>query len=90
VSSTTTVYLSSAALEQVNEAQDVMAIHAVFASTEKCVVCGVTAPCDPRSNALRALRRYGLLPKRRPGATRPELIGLVHAGRPQAYCEHEF
>jgi len=65
----------SAARRQVNEFQAVIDQHAVLASTGCCVACQVTGPCPLRREALYALAVRAELPRRRAGATRPELIG---------------
>jgi hypothetical protein len=44
----------------------------------RCLTCGA-ADCTTRRAATVELRRYKRLPKRRPGLTRPELLGLRRA-----------
>ncbi len=68
------VYLSQAAREQVATAQARLDEHVTSSGDGRCVACGAEGPCAQRRAALRALGRYGRLPARRPGATRPELI----------------
>lgn len=41
-----------------------------------CVVCYRSWPCVKVVDAQERLARYGLLPQRTPGATRPDLAGL--------------
>ncbi len=68
------VYLSADAREQVRVAQARLDEHPTSGATDLCLTCGVEAPCPQRRAALRLLGRYGRLPQRRPGATRPELL----------------
>lgn len=41
----------------------------------RCARCEVDGPCVLQSRALRSLAACDRLPQRRPGATRPELVG---------------
>ena len=70
-----TVYLSSAGLDQVAAAQAEFDAHVISSGDGRCITCG-DAPCPGQTSALRALAGYGRLPQRRPGATRPDSIGL--------------
>jgi hypothetical protein len=45
----------------------------------QCLGCGAHR-CAQRRAALRALGSYGLLPRRRPGLTRPALLGDGRGG----------
>lgn len=69
-----TVY-SSLARRQLDQIQRVIALHAIDASSGRCVNCNVPGPCIPRRDADYALAVRFELPQRRPGATRPEAIG---------------
>src|SRR6266511_2372505 len=42
----------------------------------RCVACGTSGPCPHREHAVVTYSRYLRLPRRRPGATRPELAGI--------------
>jgi hypothetical protein len=74
-----TVYLGSAGRDQVAAAQAEFDTHVMSSGDGHCVTCGKD-PCPGQSNALRALATYGQLPQRRPGATRPDRIGLRASG----------
>lgn len=69
------VYLSAEARAQIGAAQAQLNRHALSLANDRCVCCDVTGPCEQRRAALRLLGRYGLLPARRPGATRPDRVG---------------
>jgi hypothetical protein len=62
----TTTYLASAALEQLDAAQAEIDAH-VHTRLGFCATCGELAPCAARSAASAVFARYGRLPKRRPG-----------------------
>jgi hypothetical protein len=70
-----TVYLGHAALEQVEAAQAEFDAHVPGGADGECLTCR-DRPCPGQATALRTLARYGWLPRRSPGATRPERIGL--------------
>ncbi|GAA0907658.1 hypothetical protein Vau01_014260 [Virgisporangium aurantiacum] len=78
---TTAVYLGAEAARRIRVAQVVVDGHAIDAATERCVRCAVPGPCEARRDALAVLGSYGRLPRRRPGATRPEEI-VISAGAP--------
>ncbi|BCJ50429.1 hypothetical protein Asp14428_19040 [Actinoplanes sp. NBRC 14428] len=63
-----TVYLSHVARAQVAAAEADLYRHLAVTPSGLCVACGEPEPCDGRYAALRVLLRYGVLPKRRPGA----------------------
>jgi hypothetical protein len=69
-----TVYLSTDARDQVNAAHDQLNRHALTLNGNVCTECGTEGPCPQRRAALRAIGRYGRLPRRRPGASRPERL----------------
>lgn len=71
-----TVYYSAAESgPTVDDAQKIIAAHAVIVSTNRCRLCGVEN-CHLRLIALRVLAEYGALPRRQPGATQPERLNL--------------
>jgi hypothetical protein len=70
-----TVYLSSAALIEIADAQADFDAHVVSSGDGRCVTCA-GSPCSGQGHALRVLAGYGQLPRRRPGATEPERVGL--------------
>jgi hypothetical protein len=70
-----TVYIGYAGLEQVEAAQAEFDAHVTGGADGQCLTCR-DRPCPGQAAALRTLARYGRLPCRRPGATRPERIGL--------------
>ncbi|MCI0689264.1 MAG: hypothetical protein L0Y54_18830 [Sporichthyaceae bacterium] len=69
-----TVYMSTAARHGLDKLQGVLDAHPVSSGTGRCVICGVEV-CPSRLEALQALAALQQLPRRAPGATRPELIG---------------
>lgn len=76
----TTTYLASTAHATISVALDAINTHATHSNTGLCRTCRTEGPCDRRIEAERALRGWGLLPQRQPGATRPDLIGLRRVG----------
>jgi hypothetical protein len=70
-----TVYLSNVVLDQVAAAQADFDAHVRSSGDGQCVTCA-DGSCSGQTNALRVLTQYGQLPRRRPGATRPDRIGL--------------
>jgi hypothetical protein len=58
---------------QVDRAQAVLDEHVVVMATGRCGGCGAAAPCPEREDAARVFRHSVRLPRRIPGATRPEL-----------------
>ncbi len=79
---TATTYHAMAADDQLAEAQRTLDVHTV-SSTGFCVECKILGPCRPRELAESIFFRSLRLPRRHPGATRPELLGArrVGAGR---------
>lgn len=67
-------YLSAARLP-VDELQQAVADHTPLAHTGRCPRCRVESPCGPLASVLRTLAAARLLPRRRPGATKPERTG---------------
>ncbi len=77
MSDATTYYGSEAA--QLAEAQRTLDTHVTSSATGRCIECGTLGPCRLRENAVETWSRAVYrLPRRRPGATRPELIGARH------------
>lgn len=72
-----------AATDQIDNAQEVLDQHLVSSVTGRCMVCGVLGPCQRRETAAALFFVSRWLPRRRPGATRPELVGARRIdGRP--------
>lgn len=74
-----TIYLDTAAHDQVAAAQAEFDAHTVSSGDGRCLSC-FDSPCPGQAGALRILAQYGQLPRRRPGATRPDRIGLRPSG----------
>lgn len=72
-----TTYLGG---EQIDHAQAVLDRHAVCSADGLCIACGVPGPCGAHETAARTFRWSMRLPRRVPGATRPELIGARRVG----------
>jgi hypothetical protein len=79
---TATTYYAMTADEQLGEAQRVLDTHITSSATGRCLACGSLGPCHKRENAVVTFSRTLRLPRRKPMATRPELVGarLVGAG----------
>jgi hypothetical protein len=67
------VYVGQSGLHQVASAQRALDVH-VVGVTGRCLGCGAEAPCAVNEAAAQAIGRYGQLPRRRPGASRPDLV----------------
>jgi hypothetical protein len=50
--------------------------HVGRALTGVCAVCGAELPCRRLADALATLARFGRLPRRRPGATLADPVGV--------------
>jgi hypothetical protein len=61
--------------EQIDHAQSVLDRHAVSSADGLCVTCKVLGPCPEHEAAAKVFTLSARLPRRRPGATRPELLG---------------
>src|SRR5258708_21928113 len=59
-------------------AQAVLDRHVTSSGTGCCTECGRWGPCDRREAAIKIMSRYMWLPRRNPGASKPQLI---HARR---------
>ncbi|MFI6823237.1 hypothetical protein ACIBJE_20100 [Micromonospora sp. NPDC050187] len=68
------IYLSGAVRDQLQAAQYQLDRHTPSIRDGCCVRCGEDGPCAQRRAALRVFGRYGRLPRRWPGASRPELV----------------
>jgi len=69
-----TVYLSAGAIDQLNAAQRALDEHVTSSATGYCLRCYLVGPCPTNEQAAATFTRYGRLPRRTPGATRPQLI----------------
>jgi hypothetical protein len=66
---------------QIDHAQAALERHAVSSADGLCVACGVPGPCAEHETAAKVFRLSLRLPRRVPGATRPELIGTRRPGQ---------
>jgi hypothetical protein len=64
---------------RVDRAQEVLEQHAVSSASGLCLACGVPGPCDEHVAATKVFTLSARLPRRRPGATHPELVGAKRA-----------
>ncbi len=72
---TATTYYATTADEQLAEAQRTLDTHITSSANGRCLQCGTLGPCYKRETAVVIFSRSLRLPLRRPGATRPELVG---------------
>ena len=70
-----TTYYATTADKQLREAQSLLDEHVTNSATGRCVACGAAGPCYRREAAVVVFSRSLRLPRRPPGATRPELVG---------------
>lgn len=77
---TTTTYYARTADQQLGEAQRVLDTHVTSSADGRCIACGSYGPCYKRENAVVIFSRTLRLPRRQPGATRPELVGARRVG----------
>jgi hypothetical protein len=68
-----TIYHGEA--EQLAVAQEVLDRHATSSANGLCMTCKKPGPCAVRETAAAMFSRYSRLPRRVPGASRPELVG---------------
>ena len=68
-----TTYLGTVALAELHRAQAVIDDHLLVDMAGRCRTCGDKEPCPARQQAAAVFVRYGVLPKRTPGATRAGL-----------------
>jgi hypothetical protein len=69
-----TLFVSGDVLSPAELAQRMLDLHPL-SLTGHCLTCGAD-DCAARQAAMLELRQYRCLPKRRPGNTRPELLGV--------------
>jgi len=72
---TTTTYYGGTAEQQLSEAQHLLDTHVTSSADGRCLVCRTPGPCPRRETAVSIFSRTVRLPRREPGATRPEAIG---------------
>jgi hypothetical protein len=73
-------YYATSAGEPLTEAQRVLDAHVTSSANGYCLMCAVPGPCPDREAAVVTFSRTLMLPRRRPGATRPELAGARRVG----------
>lgn len=73
------IYLSSSVLDELDQAQAELDGHLPSGSNGRCLACFEEVPCGTRERASLTFRRYGALPKRRPGLARVRPVGSVGA-----------
>jgi hypothetical protein len=64
------LYLSNAATQELDQAQAELDKHLPSGSDGRCLCCREEIPCRTRERATLTFRRYGALPRRRPGLAR--------------------
>lgn len=62
--------------QQLAIAQQVLDEHVTSSATGRCVACGVQGPCFRRETAMAVFSRSRWLPRRVPGLSQPERLGL--------------
>ena len=70
-----TTYYAGRAEEQLADAQRVLDRHATSSADGTCLTCGTPGPCCRRETAVKIFSRYCRMPRRTPGATKPERVG---------------
>ena len=70
-----TTYYAMTADKHLNQAQRTLDEHVTNSATGRCVACGAAGPCYRREAAVVVFSRSLRLPRRPPGATRPESVG---------------
>jgi hypothetical protein len=68
------LFLSNAVIEELRAAQVQLNRHTGSSGDGRCLACSEDDPCAIRRAALRVFGRYGLLPRRWPGASRPDRV----------------
>jgi hypothetical protein len=71
----TATYYASTAERLLSEAQATLDRHSTGLDGH-CLACGTPGTCPRRESAVAAFSRYCRLPRRTPGATRPEVAGM--------------
>lgn len=66
--------------KQIDQAQAELERHVTSCADGLCLACGVPGPCTPHEDAARVFRLSLRLPRRVPGASRPELYGARRVG----------
>jgi hypothetical protein len=74
------MYLGQAAYDVLDQVQADIERHAVSSADGLCLTCRTTGPCETYENASRTFMRYGQMPRRRPGLSRPQLLGARRVG----------
>jgi hypothetical protein len=74
------LYFAGTAEKALRAAQDLLNAHVTSSGTGRCLECDVPGPCPRRENAVVIFSRTLRLPKRLPGASRPELVGARRVG----------
>ncbi len=77
---TATTYYATTADEQLADAQLTLDTHITSSANGRCIQCGALGPCHERETAVVIFSRTLRLPRRQPGATRPELVGARRLG----------
>jgi hypothetical protein len=81
---TSTLYvggdLATEVCDQLRAAQADLDGHVTACATGLCLACGVAAPCAVSRSASAVFAQWRRLPQRRPGASRPELVGARRVG----------
>jgi hypothetical protein len=73
------LYLSHTALDELRTAQAELDAHLPSGSDGRCLHCREETPCRARERASSTFRRYGQLPRRRPGLARVRPVAGSHA-----------
>jgi hypothetical protein len=75
------LYLSSTAVDELEQAQAELDKHLPSGSDGRCLCCREEIPCAARERASLTFRRYGALPRRRPGLARVRPVERAHGER---------
>jgi len=68
------LFLSEAVRDELRAAQVQLDRHTGSSADGRCVACAEDDPCSLRRAALRVFGHYGVLPRRWPGASRPDRV----------------
>lgn len=71
------VYLAANGRQRLDSAQAVIEAHLRTNAAGRCLSCGEPSPCTVITDANATFARYGRLPRRKPGATVPDLLKRV-------------
>jgi hypothetical protein len=74
-------YLTTAALDQLAQAQAELEQHLVTGPDGRCLGCHQIEPCTTRARTEAVFAHYGRLPQRRPGVTEVATRILATRGR---------